>query len=244
MLPSSPRRRERLSSVMPDEKLVEKPASTDGGHAERFEAGRGERDLHRGGRRRVERGRRSRSAPIAATLAPPRHSSRAPAHTSLPSSGRSRSGRCPARRRSRRPRASQQRHPFARFRVAQRRGLQSLAGCGRSAPDPPRSDPGYALYQTCVGSWWRRRYSLNFRSSPHPSRMSQFGPRISDAVAEHDVEPEADLVDEIVHVALEAAVVVAAEHARAAGCRGTPSGRNESCGRGPGAPRVKTCRAT
>ena len=25
--------------------------------------------------------------------------------------------------------------------------------------------PGYALYQTCVGIWWRRRYSLNFRSS-------------------------------------------------------------------------------
>src|SRR5262249_51786353 len=37
------------------------------------------------------------------------------------------------------------------------------------------------------------------------------GPRIPDAVAEDDVQAEADLVDEVVHVALEAAVVVAGE---------------------------------
>src|SRR5262249_20846134 len=38
------------------------------------------------------------------------------------------------------------------------------------------------------------------------------GPGVSDTVAEDDVQPEADLVDEIVHVSLEAAVVVAHEY--------------------------------
>src|SRR5436190_20534749 len=35
------------------------------------------------------------------------------------------------------------------------------------------------------------------------------GSRIADAVAENDIEPEAHLVDEIIHVAFEAAIVVA-----------------------------------
>src|SRR6185503_19240103 len=37
-------------------------------------------------------------------------------------------------------------------------------------------------------------------------------PGVSDAVAEDDVEPEADFVDEVVHVALETAVIVAEKY--------------------------------
>ena len=52
---------------------------------------------------------------------------------------------------------------------------------------------------------------MNFCSSLQPPASSQRVARIADAVAEDEVEPEAGLVDEVVHVALEASVVVAHE---------------------------------
>ena len=82
----------------------------------------------------------------------------------------------------------------------------SVLRCDRSC-----RSPGYALYQTSVGSWCRRSMYLNFCSFLAPSRSSQLRPRIAEAVAEDDVQSKADLVDEVVHVAFEAAIVVAGE---------------------------------
>ena len=55
------------------------------------------------------------------------------------------------------------------------------------------------------------------------------GARVADAVAEDEIDPPGDLVDEVVHVALDTAVVIAGEEQRASGRPGKPSGRSGSC---------------
>src|SRR5690349_2739647 len=45
-----------------------------------------------------------------------------------------------------------------------------------------------------------------------PALQQPVGPRISNAIAENQIESKRNFVDEVVHVGLEAAIVVAAEH--------------------------------
>ena len=154
----------------------------------------------------------------------------------------SRTARCPGRRRSRRRACviAAPTHSRAASSVSVEASSPSRMRALRSRSTAVR--PGYALYQTCVGTWWRRKYSLNFRSSLQPPRIEPARPRIADAVAEHDVEPEADLVDEVVHVALEAAVVVAQEHHALATVEKHPAREMDRAHAGQTAARVQMSR--
>ena len=52
---------------------------------------------------------------------------------------------------------------------------------------------------------------MNCCSDFEPSRTSQCATRVSDAVAEYEIQSPSDLVDEVVHIGFEAAVVIAGE---------------------------------
>src|SRR5262249_28745453 len=151
-----------------------------------------------------------RRVPCAATPGPRRGSSRAGRRTTRLRAGRGRSGRGPGRRRSP-PRArSQERQPFPGLPVGEVGRVQAVPDA-QVPLEVARGQSRVGLVEGLARDLVPALELLEPELVAAPVAEQPPGPRPADAVAEGDVQAEADLVDEVVHVGLVAAVVAAHE---------------------------------
>src|SRR5262245_57959373 len=106
--------------------------------------------------------------------------------------------------------SSQVAQPAARLVVGHRGALDALAHA-RVARQVECGQAGIGLVPDLGRKLVPPQRVLEFLLLLGAVADEPMGARVADAVAEDEIEPPADLVDEIVHVAFEAAVVVAAE---------------------------------
>src|SRR6516164_3906014 len=155
---------------------------------------------------------RSRPAPARATRARPRGRARAARGTRTPRGACSRSAAAPGCRRGRRAAwpSSDQPQPGERAGVAV--GGRAQAGADAAgALDVGQREAGVGLVPDLRRDLVPPLVALEVRLLLRAAEQQPRRARPADAVAEHEVQAPADLVDEVVHVGLVAAVVVARE---------------------------------